>query len=87
MPIATPSTVQAITSFMTLYAPARISNPAEMTRFEAISGWHPPWRSISRPTDWPTTADKSKAPENRPKNTLVDKCNALAIGAPSIAGV
>jgi hypothetical protein len=30
---------------------------------------------------------KSKAPENRPKNTLVGTCNALAIGAPSIAGM
>jgi len=58
-----------------------------MTRFEAANKWRPPWRSVSRPTDGPITADSSNAPENRPKNTLVGRCSALAIGAPSIAGM
>jgi hypothetical protein len=33
------------------------------------------------------TADRSSAPENRPKNTLLGGCSAAAIGAPRIAGM
>ena len=58
-----------------------------MTRFEQARRTRPPWRSIKRPTDGPMTADRSSAAENRPKNMLVGRCRAVAIGAPSIAGM
>jgi hypothetical protein len=32
-------------------------------------------------------ADSSNAAENRPKKTLLGRCSAAAIGAPSIAGM
>jgi hypothetical protein len=87
MPMPAPNTAQAMTSPAIPCAPARITKPAAITRFEVARGTRPPWRSISRPTDGPTTADNSNAPENRPKNTLVGRCSASAIGEPSIAGM
>ena len=87
MPMPTPSTVQAMTSPMMPCAEARITNPVAMTRFEQARRTRPPWRSIKRPTDGPMTADRSSAAENRPKNMLVGRCRAVAIGAPSIAGM
>ena len=87
MPIPTPSTVQAMISPSMPCAAARITNPAAITRFEIVRRTRPPWRSISRPTDGPIAADRSSAPENRPKNTLSGRWSASAIGAPSIAGM
>src|SRR5947208_17188825 len=86
MPMPIPSTVQAMTSPMMPCAEARITNPVAMTRFEQARRTRPPWRSIKRPIDGPMTADRSSAAENRPKNMLVGRCRAVAIGAPSIAG-
>ena len=81
-----PSTIQAMASPAIPCAAARITRPAAITRFEAASTSRPPWRSISRPTEGPTTADSSNAAENRPKNKSLETCSAAAIGAPRIAG-
>ena len=87
MPMPTPNTAQAMTSPAMPCAAARIIKPAAMTRFEATRTPRPPCRSMSRPTDGPTTADSNNASENRPKNTLLGTCNAAAIGGPRIAGM
>jgi hypothetical protein len=50
------------------------------------SAFPPPCDSIWEESMYPWL-DNSNAPENRPKNTLVGRCSARAIGAPSIAGM
>src|SRR6516162_7365893 len=75
----TPSTAQAIARVKNpCTAPSRTS-PAARTRLESVSTPRPPRLSIARPTEGPSTADSSSAPEKRPNTAVRDRVRPCAV--------
>ena len=67
-------------------AAARVSRPAASARFDPASTTRPPLRSMTRPTQGPSTAVSRSEAEKAPKMALGGRAKLSAIGAATIAG-
>ena len=86
MPMPRPSSAQASVRVHGACAAASSTSPKTNTALLATSTGLPPWRSIARPTQGPTSADRISAMENAANTVGVATPRLLAMGAARIAG-